>query len=93
VANYKAKMEDARKRAEEAANAGNDFLSKMATTYKAGSDKDFKRAVADFKKVPQNVRDEEAYNQAGYKVGGAVSSASRRADGCAERGKTKGRFV
>ena len=28
-----------------------------------------------------------------YKSGGSVSSASKRADGCAQRGKTKGRFV
>ena len=27
------------------------------------------------------------------KKGGTVSSASSRADGCAQRGKTKGRFV
>jgi hypothetical protein len=30
---------------------------------------------------------------AGYKKGGSVSSASKRADGCAIRGKTKGRMV
>ena len=29
----------------------------------------------------------------GMKKGGKVSSASRRADGCAKRGKTKGRMV
>lgn len=29
----------------------------------------------------------------GYAKGGIVSSASKRADGCAQRGKTKGRFV
>lgn len=29
----------------------------------------------------------------GMKKGGKVSSASARADGCCERGKTKGRFV
>ena len=28
-----------------------------------------------------------------YKAGGTVSSASKRADGCAVRGKTKGRIV
>jgi hypothetical protein len=28
-----------------------------------------------------------------YASGGAVSSASKRADGCAVKGKTKGRFV
>jgi hypothetical protein len=30
---------------------------------------------------------------AGYAKGGSVSSASKRADGIAQRGKTKGRFV
>ena len=29
----------------------------------------------------------------GFAKGGTVSSASSRADGCAQRGKTKGRFV
>lgn len=38
---------------------------------------------------------EERRNAAGdtYKKGGKVSSASKRGDGCAVRGKTKGRFV
>lgn len=29
----------------------------------------------------------------GYAKGGSVGSASKRADGCAQRGKTKGRMV
>jgi hypothetical protein len=29
----------------------------------------------------------------GFKKGGSVSSASKRADGCAVKGKTKGRMV
>jgi hypothetical protein len=29
----------------------------------------------------------------GFKKGGSVSSASKRGDGCATKGKTKGRFV
>ena len=28
-----------------------------------------------------------------YKKGGSVSSASKRADGCVTKGKTKGRFI
>jgi hypothetical protein len=28
-----------------------------------------------------------------FKKGGSVSSASKRADGCAQRGKTKGRMI
>ena len=33
------------------------------------------------------------YTDAGYKKGGKVKSASSRADGCAKRGKTKGRML
>jgi len=35
----------------------------------------------------------ESYKTRGYAKGGSVSSASKRADGCATKGKTKGRFV
>jgi hypothetical protein len=42
-----------------------------------------------YKQIPEEVRDYEAYKDAGYKKGGKVSSASRRADGCAIRGKTR----
>jgi hypothetical protein len=42
-------------------------------------------------------KDEEGKKAGGkisaYKSGGSVSSASKRADGCAVRGKTKGRMV
>jgi general stress protein YciG len=44
--------------------------------------------------VPNEVKDYEAYKDAGFKKGGMVrSSASKRADGCATKGKTKGRMV
>ena len=33
------------------------------------------------------------YKEEGFAKGGSVGSASRRADGCAQRGKTKGRIV
>ena len=43
---------------------------------------------ANFKRgVRQGLKDE------GYKKGGKVSSASSRADGCAVKGKTKGRMI
>jgi hypothetical protein len=38
-------------------------------------------------------RVEEAKKELGMKKGGKVSSASKRADGCAQRGKTRGRMV
>lgn len=33
------------------------------------------------------------YKASGMKKGGKVSSASKRADGCAQRGKTRGKMV
>jgi len=88
MADNSAKMEDARRRAEEAANARNDVFSRILPTYRSGADKDFNRAIADFKKIPQKVRDKAAYDQAGYKKGGKV-----RGHGCETKGKTKGKFV
>lgn len=48
----------------------------------------------------QQAKMNKAYEQAaprsmrlGFAGGGSVGSASKRADGCAQRGKTKGRFV
>lgn len=44
----------------------------------------------------REARDEmlrETRGASGYKKGGAVKTASQRADGCAIRGKTKGKFV
>lgn len=45
-------------------------------------------------------RMDDAYEQAaprsmrrGFAAGGSVGSASKRADGCAQRGKTKGRMI
>lgn len=41
----------------------------------------------------QTRKKESAAIKQGYKKGGSVGSASRRADGIASKGKTKGRFV
>ena len=44
----------------------------------------------------QEMQDEKARKKIsgmGYKKGGSVGSASKRADGIAERGKTKGRMI
>ena len=48
-------------------------------------------------KLPEDVRNNMGFKRNGgkisYKSGGKVSSASKRADGCAQRGKTRGRIV
>jgi hypothetical protein len=45
--------------------------------------------------IARNAQEEEdeKKKQPGMKKGGKVSSASKRADGCAVRGKTKGKMV
>jgi hypothetical protein len=50
------------------------------------------------RKMPARIRaastsDTSEFMPGGMKKGGKVSSASSRADGCATKGKTKGRFV
>lgn len=48
-------------------------------------------------KLPEEVRNKMGYKRNGgkvsYKSGGSVGSASKRADGCAIKGKTRGRMV
>lgn len=41
----------------------------------------------------QDEKDRQAIKGMGYAKGGSVGSASKRADGCAQRGKTKGTMV
>jgi hypothetical protein len=48
--------------------------------------KKMREAYENFQKSPEA-------DTIGMKKGGSVSSASKRADGCAVRGKTKGKFV
>jgi hypothetical protein len=45
------------------------------------------------KQEPSGGESESKSKPLNYKTGGKVSSASKRADGCAIRGKTKGRMV
>lgn len=91
MADYKAKMEDARKRAVMAADEMNSTVGKVASAVGPNMftpKKDFENAIKDFEKVPQKVRDKEAYNQSGHKKGGSI-----RGGGVESRGKTKGQMV
>lgn len=70
----------------------------MPTMGKAARD-DMRKAKEMRESVSPAAREYEAYNDAGYKKGGKVKkmakggSASSRADGCAVKGKTRGKFV
>ncbi len=70
-----------------------DFLSRISSTMSKAARDDMRLAKRMRESVPKAAREYEAYEQAGYKKGGQVSPASKRADGCAQRGKTKGRMV
>ena len=60
----------------------------MPTMGKAARD-DMRKAKDMRESVSPKAREYEAYQGAGYKKGGSVGSASKRADGCAIRGKTR----
>lgn len=46
----------------------------------------------DAENIKKDQKVEREYKDSGYKKGGKVSSASSRADGCAMRGKTRGKM-
>ena len=50
-------------------------------------------AMEESKRDAQDARDRKKISDMGYKKGGSVSSASKRADGCAIKGKTRGKMV
>jgi hypothetical protein len=63
-----------------------------AVLEEAGLTKDGKKSGKGQAYTDEDVQKAQA-GQTGMKAGGKVSSASSRADGCAVKGKTKGRMV
>ena len=76
-----------------------DLFSTISTTMAKSARDDQKAAKTLRNTVPEAAREGEAYNDSPFKKGGKVKkmakggSASNRADGCASKGKTKGRMV
>jgi len=66
-----------------------DFLSKISTTMAKSARDDQKAGKKMRDSVSESAREGEAYQNAGFRKGGYVE----KADGCAIRGKTKGRMV
>ena len=60
---------------------------------KAEREKIKKMAQEDKEKAERESEAEKKRESRGMKKGGTVKSASKRADGCAQRGKTKGRYI
>ena len=89
----RAEIELARKMMQEGIEGEGDMLSRISTTMRKQARDRFKEGLKRYEKSDEKIREKEAYDFAGYKNGGKVSSASKRADGCAVRGKTKGRMI
>lgn len=71
-----------------------DRLSEVLTGDQAASQASKIAALeADVAAGKKSKQQAEAESKGGMKKGGKVSSASKRADGCAIKGKTKGRMV
>jgi hypothetical protein len=94
----KAKLDQSRAMMVEGINEEKSPITRlMPTMTKAARDQQ-KSATTLRNSVSEKAREGEAYNDAGYKKGGSVKmakggSASKRADGCCTKGKTKGRMV
>jgi hypothetical protein len=50
-------------------------------------------AIQESKQGAKDAADRKKISDMGYKKGGSVSSASKRADGCCIKGKTRGKMV
>lgn len=63
---------------------------KQAAAIQAVKDKDMAKKMRD---AYENFQKSPEADTIGMKKGGSVGSASKRADGCAVRGKTRGKMV
>jgi hypothetical protein len=90
----------ARKQAEEAKGPSEADIDRMTKKFDTKKDRPGSEVIAE-KQEKAQPKMQGAYREAfgnikkalGFKSGGSVSSASKRADGCAVKGKTKGRMV
>lgn len=92
----KEKLDRARELMQRGISGEKDFLSKISTTMAKSARDDQQQAARLRESVPESARTYEGLE--GMKKGGAVKkmasggSASKRADGCAIRGKTRGKL-
>ena len=87
----KAKLDKSREMMQRGIQGEKDFLSKISTTMAKSARVEQKEAKRLRESVPESARNYEGLE--GMKKGGVVSSASKRADGIAQRGKTRGKVV
>jgi hypothetical protein len=72
-----------------------DAISRVVDTVTgdAGKSQDEKIAALEAEVAAGRKTKQQAQAEVGMKKGGKVSSASKRADGCAVKGKTRGRMI
>ena len=90
------KIDAARKRMREGMEGEKSLFARLSTTEAKAARDEQKMAKRDMEKVSEaarNYENEEGQTYSPYKKGGSVGSASKRADGCAVRGKTRGKMV
>lgn len=87
------KLQKSRDMMVEAIQQEKSLINRMMPTMGKAARDEMRAAKALRESVPYRAREYEAYNDAGYKKGGKVGSASKRADGIAIRGKTRGTMV
>jgi transcription initiation factor TFIIIB Brf1 subunit/transcription initiation factor TFIIB len=99
TADEMAKIEKSRERLQMGQAGERDLLSKYSTTSRKAA-KDMQRQANEMREsVDPAAREYELAVDSGYKKGGKVKkmatggSASKRADGCAVKGKTRGKMV
>lgn len=83
------KLERSRKLMQQGIEDEKSTMSKLMPTMAKAARDDMRAAKAMRESVPESAREGEAYNQAGYANGGYAKAA----DGCAMRGKTRGKMV
>lgn len=81
-----AKLDAARKMMQEGIEGEGSLMARLLPTMAAGARAEQRMADKMRRSVPFRAREGEAYNQAGYAKGGKI-------DGCAQRGKTRGKVV
>jgi hypothetical protein len=95
----KTKLDKSRAMMVEGIKEEKDPINRLIPTFEKAARDQQKTATTMRESVSPKAREYEAYNDAGYKKGGKVKkmakggSASSRADGCAVKGKTRGKFV
>jgi hypothetical protein len=57
------------------------------------TDKAYTKSLRNTEEAPMKDPRDVIRGQRGYAKGGSVSSASKRADGCCTKGKTKGKYL